>query len=156
MEKTQGCNNVKRGDVALAVKNISAISVIVEVNSSSGPGSAGKTLWAACRDFLDVLSLQAGLTIFPTRSSACLGPSEVAAAIGGQLCSQLAPRRPLAPQKQEMVIVLRRFSSPYLYPHSSLWMNRKKEEKQMCNNTYVWKKDLGRKINPERYVFTLS
>ena len=77
---------------------------------------------------------------FSPLSTVCLGLSEV---VGRQGSSQLTPRRPLAPQKQEMVIVLHCFSSPYLYPHYSLvqWI-KKRRKKQMCNNIYVWKNGL--------------
>lgn len=78
------------------------------------------------------------MIFFSSHSTVCLGPSEEA---GCQDSSQLAPRRPLAPQKQEMVIVLHCFSSPYLYPHfSPLNEQKKKEEKkQTCNNICVEK-----------------
>lgn len=92
---------------------------------------------SSCRDYFKSGFCAGRFHDFSPRSSVCLGRSEVA---GRQDSSQLAPSRPLAPQKQEMVIVLRCFSSPYLYPHFSLSLNEQKgEKKQRCNNIYVWK-----------------
>lgn len=92
---------------------------------------------ALCWDYLKWFLCRQVSWFYP-HSTVCLGPSEAA---GGQHSSQLAPWRPLAPQKQEMVIVLHCFSSPYLYPHFSFSEWTKKEKKQMCNNIYVWKSE---------------
>lgn len=114
-------------------KNFGCLSFFFffKANSSLGVSSVMEALQALCWDYLKVVSLQARSMIFLfPHSIVCLGPSEAA---GGQHSSQLCPWRPLAPQKQEMVIVLH--CPPSICFPISLTLNEQKtEKKQMCNN----------------------